>query len=321
MKTIDIVCPAYNEAEGILAFHQSLHDFCETLNSRYDFRFHYVVDKCDDDTFGLLKERVPQDDQLHVIQLSRRFGHQHSLIAGLDRCRGDATIMMDCDGQHPPAVIGPLLQQFEQGFDVVHTLREDAAESGAVKRWSSSLFYKVLDRLSETEIREGAADFRLISRKVLDVFQQDIREQNQFLRGLFSWVGFRQTTVTFRAENRSAGTSKYTVKRLVKFAFAGIHAFSKVPLTIATRVGMTIAGISFLVGILSLLDFLFHLGLPGTSGLPKGYTTLVLLITFSLGIQLVVLGVLGSYIGSILDEVKRRPLYIVEEEVGGESSH
>jgi dolichol-phosphate mannosyltransferase len=316
LSAVDIVLPVYNEAEGIADFHASLAAACDAL-TEHTFLFRYVVDKCPDDSFGVLRGLAARDPRVRVLQLSRRFGHQASLMAGLDRCRGDAAIMMDCDGQHPPAMIAKLLEQFAQGFDVVHTLRADAADTGLLRKAAGACFYRLLDRLSDTEIREGAADFRLVSRRVLEVFQRDIREQNPFLRGLFSWVGFRQTTLSFQAANRLRGSSKYTLGRLLRFAIAGVQSFSKTPLTLAMRAGLAIAGLSFLVGLFSVLDYLFHTGISEQAGLPKGYTTLVLLVTFSLGVQLIVLGILGSYIGSILDEVKRRPLYVVEEEIGG----
>jgi polyisoprenyl-phosphate glycosyltransferase len=223
-------------------------------------------------------------------------------------------ILMDCDQQHPPGTIPALLEKFEEGYEVVNTLRKYDVRAGRLKRWTSALFYKVQNTLSPVELQEGGADFRLISRKVAAVFQNSIREQNQFLRGLFQWVGFSNTTVTFISNPRVAGTTKYNWKRLLTFALTGLLSFSKVPLRMASLLGFAISTLSLLYGIALILFYFL------ASHVPQGYTSLIVVVLFIGGLQLVVLGILGEYLGSIFDEVKRRPLYIIDEIVHKEAS-
>lgn len=205
MIEIDIILPVYNEEAVLPHFHAALRSALQPLSDRYVFRAIYVVDRCTDKSFEVLKAIAAEDSQVTVLHLSRRTGHQMSLLAGLDASRGEAAIMMDCDLQHPPSVIPLLIQEFERGFEVVQTIRVYAQNAGLLKRATSSLFYKVQKALSPIEIEDGAADFRLVSRKVVRVFQGSMREHNQFLRGLFRWVGFRQTTVTFVSGRAAPG--------------------------------------------------------------------------------------------------------------------
>jgi len=312
MKSVDVVLPVYNEEEGLDGFHASLSSALDALSDRYLFGVCYVLDRSSDDSIGVLKRLADRDPRVTVLHLSTRFGHQMSLVAGIDRSRADAVIMMDCDLQHPPSVIGPLLDRFEQGFDIVHAIREYDRDAGPLKRWTSKAFYRLQNALSPVEIQPGAADFRLISRKVARVFQTSIRERNQFLRGLFQWVGFRSTSVPFVSRPRARGKTKYDVRRLVKFSLAGILSFSKVPLRAATLLGFFISTLSLGYGALLIGAFFVR------GHVPPGYTSLIVMMSFLGGLQLTVLGVLGEYLGSVFEEVKQRPLYIVDEVVGGE---
>ena len=219
--------------------------------------------------------------------------------------------MMDCDLQHPPCVIPELLQKFEEGYDIVHTIRQYDQQISFFKRWPSHMFYRFQNALSPVEIQEGAADFRLISAKVARLFRESVREQNQFLRGLFQWVGFRTAQVTFTSPPRAAGETKYHLLRLVMFSVIGITSFSKLPLRLASLLGFLISSLSVLYGLWLIILF-FWVG-----HLPPGYTSLIVLILFIGGLQLSVLGILGEYLGSIFDEVKRRPLYIVDDIIRG----
>jgi len=212
--------------------------------------------------------------------------------------------------QHPPAVIPKLLEKFEQGYDVVQAIRTYDSKIHPAKQWTSRLFYKVQNWLSPIDIPVGAADFRLISRKVRKVFQSSIREQNQFLRGLIQWVGFRQATVEFVSPPRVAGATKYRVLSLFTFSVTGITSFSKVPLRSAAVVGFIISALSVLYGLFAITVYL-------TVGhLPPGYTSLIVAVSFMGGLQLTVLGIVGEYLAAVFDEVKRRPLYIVDEMIG-----
>src|SRR5580693_7865803 len=246
---IDVILPVYDEEEGLPIFHEALSGVLAGLSERHTFRTIYVVDRCRDASFAVLKEIAARDARVTVLHLSRRFGHQMSLIAGLDHSDGEASILMDCDMQHPPEVIPKLLERFEQGYDIVQAIRTYDSQIHPAKQWTSRLFYKIQNWLSPIDIPVGSADFRLISRKVRAVFQSSIREQNQFLRGLFQWVGFRQATVDFVSPPRVAGATKYRVLSLFKFSLAGITSFSKVPLRAAAVLGFAISVLSVLYGL------------------------------------------------------------------------
>lgn len=307
MKTVDIILPVYNEEPGIGLFHQELGKILDTLSARYRFHLIYVVDPSKDRSFGVLKELASAARNISVLHFSRRFGHQMSLVAGMDHARGDAVIMMDSDLQHPPELIPVLLEEFEKGHDVVHTVRQYADSASFLKRFTSNLFYRFQNLLSPVDIPPGVADFRLISRKVVAHFQQNIREHNQFLRGLFQWIGFNRTYVPFQCKPRVAGRTKYTVGRLLLFFSDGIVSFSRVPLQAAILIGLIMSLLSGLYATFTLFDFIFR------SGYPRGYTSLIMAILFVGGLQLTVIGVIGEYIGHIFDEVKARPLYIIDE--------
>ena len=307
--TLTVICPVYNEEEVIVSFYEVLHEVTAGLSDRYESNILFVVDRCTDRTLDILKAIATRDRSVQILALSSRFGHQMSLLAGIDHCHSDAVIMMDGDLQHPPSLIPVLLEKFEKGFDIVYTTRQDPPEIGFFKRLSSKLFYRTLNRISQIPIKESAADFRLVSRRVAEIFQKQIRERNQFLRGLFSWIGFRSVEVPFRAGTRLAGKSKYSFGRMVRFGTQGIVAFSKKPLQAAVIVGFIFAAIGLVNALITFVQFF------ATRSLPSGWTTLTILISMFSGVQLIFLGIIGEYIGAIFDEVKGRPHYIVEEKV------
>jgi glycosyltransferase involved in cell wall biosynthesis len=311
MKSVDIILPVYNEEEGLVAFHRTLSGVLDGLAGAYQFNIIYVLDRSRDDSFSVLRTLALQHSNVTVLHLSRRFGHQMSLVAGIDRSRGDAAIMMDCDLQHPPEIIPALLAAFEEGYDIVQTIRQYDSRATFWKRWTSQLFYRLQNALSPVEIAEGAADFRLISRKVAQLFQTSIREQNQFLRGLFQWAGFRTAKVSFVSAPRHTGRTKYRPGRLLTFSIIGITSFSKLPLRFAIVAG-------FVISLLSVLYGIWMIGIYLWAGhLPPGYTSLIVVVLFVGGLQLTVLGIIGEYLGSVFDEVKNRPLYVIDQEVQG----
>lgn len=307
MKTVDIVLPAYNEAQVLDSFHAALKRTISTLTDRYAIGVVYVLDRSTDNSFAVLEEICRQNENVTVLHLSRRFGHQMSLVAGIDRSHADALIMMDCDLQHPPELIPEMLQKFEEGFEIVQAIRRPGPGDSYLKNTLSEAFYKVQNLLSPIRIQGGEADFRLIARKVITVFQKSIREQNQFLRGLFEWVGFRVSYLSFVSSPRAAGRTKYDPFKLLAFSIAGITSFSKVPLRIATLLGFTFSGLSLIYGFWLIILY-FRVG-----NFPPGYASVAVLLLGIGGLQLTVLGVLGEYVASIFDEVKCRPLYIVSE--------
>lgn len=314
-KTLGVICPVYNEQDVIEHFHSELSSVLSKLAPRYKATTLFVVDRCSDNTLELLRKISKNDPNVQVLALSSRFGHQMSLIAGIDHLDTDVLVMLDSDLQHPPSLIPKLLEEFEKGFDVVSTIRDEAEDTSVFKKTTSSLFYKFLNQLSDVEIKESAADFRLISRKVANVFRTQIREQNQFLRGLFGWVGFKNTSVSYRAQPRHSGRSKYSLGRLMRFGTSGIVSFSKKPLQAAVYVGVAFACLGFVWALSILIDY-YRL-----NNLPPGWTTLAILVSVFSGIQLIFMGIFGEYLGAIFDEVKRRPHYIVDEKINFDREH
>jgi glycosyltransferase involved in cell wall biosynthesis len=311
-KKIDIVLPVYNEEAGIEMFNAALLRVTSLLAGQYTFRLIYVLDRSSDASFSALKRISQQHRNITIIHLSRRFGHQMSLVAGIDHCTGDAAIMMDCDLQHPPELLPGLLARFEEGYDIVHTIRTYSGTIPWRKRVLSRVFYRLQNALSPVELRDGAADFRLISRKVINVFQKDIREHGQFLRALFQWVGFASTEVHFVSAPRAAGVTKYDMKRLLGFFVDGMLSFSKVPLRMASALGFVFSTLGLLYLVYLIVSFFV------SGNFPPGYTSLIGVVLLIGGLQLSVLGVIGEYIGTIFDEVKARPLYVVDEILNGD---
>jgi glycosyltransferase involved in cell wall biosynthesis len=309
MRTLTVISPVYNEAEVIEHFYQVLSKELQGLAGRYASRILFVVDRSSDDTLDILKRIAAADHSVGILALSSRFGHQMSLLAGIDHADADVVVMMDSDLQHSPALIPSLIERFEEGYDIVYTIREDERELGLLKRWGARLFYRLINSLSKVPINESAADFRLISRRVALVFQTQIRERNQFLRGLISWVGFRSVGVPFRVGTRAAGRSKYSLARLIRFGMQGIVSFSKRPLQAAIVVGFVFAAFGLINAVITFVEYFLY------ASLPSGWTTLTILISLFSGVQLIFLGIIGEYLGAIFDEVKARPHYIVEEQV------
>ncbi len=308
-KTLTVIAPAYNEEEVIQEFYRELRSVLTGLADRYESTILFVVDRCTDRTPDRLKEIAGRDKTVRLLVLSSRFGHQMSLLAGIDHSDSDAVIMMDCDLQHPPSLIPDMLSLFEKGYDVVYSTREDSPQTHLFKRLSAKIFYYTINKISKVPINENAADFRLVSRRVAEIFQKRIRERNLFLRGLFSWVGFKSIGVPFQGQNRRAGKSKYTLSRMVQFGVGGVISFSKKPLQFAVYVGFIMALFGLAFAVVTFIQYFVY------DDLPSGWATLTVLISMFSGIQLIFLGILGEYIGAIFDEVKGRPHYIIEEMV------
>lgn len=309
MKTLTVICPVYKEEEIIGSFYTQLRSVLNTLAEQYQSTILFVVDPSEDSTIEILKDIAADDKFTKVLHLSSRFGHQMALLAGMDCSDSDAVIMMDSDLQHPPSLIPSMLAEYEKGFEIVFTIRQDAPETGLLKRLTSKWFYGFLSRISEVPIPESAADFRLISRKVLIVFQKQIRERNQFLRGLFKWVGFRSTAIAFQASRRPAGTSKYSPSRMMRFGVHGVLSFSKKPLQASIFAGLVFALTALIHAVVAFIQYFYY------AHLPSGWTTLVILISFFSGVQLIFLGIIAQYIGAIFDEVKNRPHYLIQEKI------
>ncbi len=304
MKTLSIVCPVYNEEEVIEKFHAELARVTETLRKRWDVEILYVVDLCRDRTLPLLKQIAESDRRVRILSLSSRFGHQMSLLAGIDHARSDAVLMMDSDLQHPPKLIPKLLEEFEKGIDIVYTVRRDAADVSFLRRLASKLYYGIFNRLSGQPISPNAADFRVVSQRVAEIFRTSLRERNLFVRGMIRWMGFSSVAVEFDADERAGGKTKYSLSRLLRFASQGVVAFSRRPLSLPFVVGGWLLGLAPVGAVLSLA-----LGWPGWSYVLEA-------VFFAAGLNAFFLGVLGEYVGTILDEVRGRPHYLIDEKIG-----
>jgi glycosyltransferase involved in cell wall biosynthesis len=299
---VSIVIPAYNEAPCLGKLHQELTTVCDHLP--YHFEFVFVNDGSTDETDDVLAELRSRDDRVRYLVLSRNFGHQGALSAGMSFATGDAVIMMDADLQHPPGMIPQLLDCWEDGYEVVNTIRVETEDSTVRKRLFSRAFYWVFKALSGVAIEPGSADFRLMSRGPVDALN-GLPERHRFIRGLVPWLGFRQTSVTFRAPARWAGLPKYTFRRSLRLALEGVTAFSLYPLRMVAVFGMVVMVVSFTHGIFALLWQL----LGGHT--VKGWTSLMICVNFFGGCQLATIGILSEYLGRTLDQVKGRPLFIL----------
>jgi len=311
MTRVDIVCPVYREAATIIRFHQALTEATRALAETISFRYIYVIDPAGDGSEELLCDLAERDARILVLVMSRRFGHQAALIAGLDACDGDAVIMLDSDLQHPPALIPELVRRWRAGAEIVQAIRQDANQTTLRRRIAGGLFYRLVHRFSNIKIRSGAADYRLLSRRVVEIFRDRLHEQNPFLRGLVTWVGFETAYVPFAPDKRAGGTSNYSLSNLLIFAVNGLCSFSKFPLRVCIWIGLVIALVSIVGGLANIaLYFVF------SSRYAPGWASLFAFTTFTVGINLFFLGVIGEYIGLIFDEVKGRPRYLLKGEFG-----
>lgn len=305
MPTLDLVIPLYNEQDCLPQVHVRLSEVLEPLPHRA--RILFVDDGSSDRTPQICQSLAERDPRVGYIRLSRNFGHQAALTAGLDAADADAVITMDGDLQDPPEMIPDFLRAWEHGAEVVSGVRDERSQLGWLKRTTSTLFYRLLNRISPLPITPDAADFRLLDRKVVQAIR-GVREQSRFLRGIYAWVGFRQAQVRYPKGVRAAGRSKYGPLRMMLFALSAVLSFSRVPLRLVTLFGLLVAGISFVYGVYVMSQqLLYHRAVPG-------WTSLAVLVSFLSGVQLVTLGVVGEYVGQVLEEAKARPLYLVSEQ-------
>jgi dolichol-phosphate mannosyltransferase len=302
---ISIVCPVYREAETIEHFHAVLSAALTPLRTRYRIEVLYVLDPSPDDSEAKLDRIARSDPEVGVLVMSRRFGHQAALVAGIEQSAGEAVIMLDSDMQHPPELIPELVQRWEAGAEIVQTLRQDDLSVSWLKRATSRWFYQLLLKVGSVDLPAGAADYRLISARVARTLRDQLTERNPFLRGLFSWIGFSVCYVPFAPAPRYGGRSKYGVRTLFTFALNGIFSFSKFPLRLCIGVGIVLALFSVLFTVVQVAMYVV-----GSDAVP-GWASLFGAVGIIGGIQLLFLGMLGEYITIIFDEVKRRPRYLI----------
>ena len=303
---LSVISPCYNESEVIGLFYETLRPVLESLD-HLDFEMVFVDDGSSDDTLAQLNRLAQNDPALRVLSLSRNFGHQVALTAGIDHAAGDAVVMMDSDLQHPPSVIPELVRQWRAGHDVVNAIRQSTDGEGWFKGLTSRGFYALLNALSGTKVPVGAADFCLLSRRVCQSLR-DMPERHRFLRGLVSWTGFDRAFVPFVAPERAAGRTKYSMVKMVALALDAVFSFSAEPLRLALRAGLgiTIFGFAYLAYSL-IYGYLL-------SGLVPGYSSLIALMMILGGSQLMFIGLIGQYLARIFEEVKGRPIYLLKQE-------
>src|SRR6202161_4292057 len=301
-KLLSIVAPVFNEEELVEAFVAR----ASAAAADYEFELVLVNDGSSDSTPELLDRIAERDGRVRVVHLSRNFGHQAALTAGLEHAIGDVVAMIDADLQDPPELIVEMIERWSTGADVVYAVRRAREGETAFKLATASWFYKLFDKLAQVDLEPNSGDFRLLDRRALDALLA-MTERSRFLRGMTVWVGFNQTAVSYERDARSAGETKYTLRKMLRFSLDAITSFSHLPLQLATYVGMLSAGVAFVAIPVVIILRLFDSYLPGLGAI----TIAILLLG---GIQLIALGVIGEYVGRIYDEVKHRPLYIVRQE-------
>jgi polyisoprenyl-phosphate glycosyltransferase len=301
---LDIVVPLYNEETGIERFHLQVRQVAARLEA--ETTIYYVNDGSTDGTGAVLEKIAKTDPRVVVVELSRNFGHQAALTAGLDVANGDVVVTMDGDGQHPPNLLPEMLTLFKSGYDVVLTQRDSTREGGAFKRLTSEGFYWVLSRISDTDMVSGCADYRLMSRSVVDALGR-MREYHRFLRGMVAWLGYRTVILPYSEEPRVAGGSKYSLRKMIRLSTDAISSFSLVPL----RIGVVL-GTCFLAFAVLEVTYVLLFWVRGEQHLlAPGWSSLMFVLLLVGGTVMVTLGVIGIYIGNIFQEVKRRPVYVV----------
>ncbi|MFK8047454.1 MAG: glycosyltransferase family 2 protein [Halioglobus sp.] len=300
---LSVIVPAFNEAEVLPTFHEKITSVM--LATEADYEVIYIDDGSTDSTALLLSEFRDKDESVAVIELSRNFGKEVAISAGLDHAQGDAVIVIDADLQDPPELIHEFLREWREGYDIVSGKRSSREGESYLKKTTAKWFYRVLNYLSDVEIPQDTGDFRLISRRALEALKS-LRETHRYMKGLFAWVGFPQKQVLYTRQPRAAGDTKWSYWRLWNFAIEGITSFSDVPLKMATYLGVLTSGITFLYGTFFLIrTLLFGNEVPG-------YPSLVLIILFLGGIQLICLGIIGEYLARTYNESKSRALYFVK---------
>ena len=304
MKKISVVIPAHNEEGNISLIYQRIKEVFSKLEN-YHFEIIFVNDGSRDNTQKVIEDLAQNHEEVKYIEFSRNFGHQPAVKAGMDCSTGNAMISMDADLQHPPELIPELIKKWEEGFDIVFTIRTYPKQISAFKRKTSKLYYKFLTRISDVNLSEGGgSDFRLMDASVVDVVR-NMNEADIFLRGLSNWMGFRRVGIPFTAGERASGESSYDLKKMMRFAFTGITAFSVKPLYLAAYLGFIFSAIAAV----GYGTYVIHSFIAGTE--ISGWASLIMTVVFFGGVQLIIMGIMGIYLGKIFKQVKERPNYII----------
>jgi len=303
---ISCVVPAHNEAAGISLLLNNLEKELATLSNNFEI---IVVDDGSTDELLATLQPFMQDKAIKLIQLSRNFGKETALTAGLDHCSGDVAILIDADSQHPIAVIAQFLEQWTAGYDMVYGIRQNRNHESRIKRWFAHHFYRTMKAITKINIVANAGDFRLLDQKVVKALN-DCQERDRFMKGLYAWVGFKSIGVPFEVADRTSGKSSWRFAHLAELAITGITSFSNVPLRIWSLMGLGIALLSFIMATwICVKTFIFGIDVPG-------YASIMSAIFFFCGVQLFSIGILGEYVAKIFNEVKKRPKYIIDQKLG-----
>ncbi len=305
---LSVVLPVFNEVETLPELRKRLTTVLDGTGRRWEIVF--VDDGSRDGSFELMAAFAGEDPRLRVVRFSRNFGHQMALTAGFDRARGRCIAVMDADLQDPPELLVEMLAKLDEGYEVVYAVREARHGESAFKLWTAHVFYRLMRRWTNVDIPLDAGDFRVLGPKAIAAFRK-LRERHRFIRGMTAWVGFRQTGVTYVRPARQFGETKYPFKKMLRFAIDGLTSFSLVPLQLASWLGFGVSFFSFLYIVVVLVLKYLEINVPG-------WTTLMVFILLLGGVQLMLIGVLGEYLGRIYEEIKGRPLYLIAEELGPE---
>jgi len=305
MKKISILIPAYNEQEVLEPLYQRLGTLAND-NKSYDFEFLFVNDGSRDKTLSIIKELADKDDRVSYVDLSRNFGKEIAMIAGLDHVTGDATVIIDADLQDPPELIPKMIKYWEDGYEDVYAKRNSRSGETWLKKATSNLYYRILQKSTNIPIQRDTGDFRLLDRVCVDALKQ-IRESQRYTKGMFSWIGYKKKEITYDRDPRVAGESGWSYSKLINFAIDGLTSFTTAPLRISSIMGIIVSLVAFIY----IVYLVFRTILFGTD--LAGYPSMMAVILFLGGVQLLSLGVIGEYIGRIFNETKGRPLYFVQE--------
>ena len=308
-KKISIIVSVYNEEEVLFEFYRETIKVLLLIDNPYEIIF--VNDGSVDGSRGILFKIAKDDENVKVVHFSRNFGHEAAMIAGIDNASGDYLVCMDADLQHPPTLLPEMLRKFESGYDIINMVRTVNKSAGIIKNITSSMFYKVINRLSDIHLVSNASDFFGISKRVADVLRNNYREKTRFLRGYVQNVGFNTVNIEYEARKRYAGESKYSIKKLFRFSMNTIMTFSNLPLKLGIYAGSMAAFLAIIMIIYTIVSFI-------RVGTPSGYATTICLICFMFSVLFFIVGIIGEYLGLILSEIKDRPIYIVEEKINFE---
>lgn len=311
LKKLSIIISVYNEEGNLKKMYEVTKEVLCRLGDKWDYELLFVNDGSVDESSQILKTIADDDIKVKVINFSRNFGHEAAMIAGIDYAEGELMICMDADLQHPPVLISDIVKKYEAGNDVILLARAQNKDAGLIKNITSSLYYKVLNKLSDIKFEKNVSDFFAISRRVAEVLKQDYREKTRYLRGYVQSVGFRKCVIEYEASERFSGESKYSLKKLLKIAAITMNCFSVTPL----KVGIYSSVVSIA---LMLLSFIYYIAFYVQNGYGSGTALLCCIITFMFSILFILMGTIGEYLGLLMLEVKNRPIYIVAEKVNFE---